>query len=100
MKGALESMLRKYKRFFTYGALALALSTFIISRTYVKCVQPNENKEWVYVVKEGDCLSIIAEKYVQRFEKIENVVAEIKFRNNVNEVIYPGQVLYVPDYKY
>lgn len=93
-------MLRKYKRFFSYAALVLTLSTFIICRRYVDYVQANENKEWKYIVKDGDCLYSIAEKYKIEFERAENVISRIRYRNNINETIYPGQILYIPEFKY
>ncbi len=100
MKGVLKAMFSKYKRFFSYGAIVLALSTFIICRSYKEYVQAGENKEWAYVVKDGDCLHSIAEKFKIEFERTENVISRIRYRNNINEVIYPGQVLYVPKFKY
>lgn len=51
-----------------------------------------------YIVQEGDCISQIASK-IKGTRKTENVINEIQFINNVNDVIYPGQTLLIPTYK-
>lgn len=69
------------------------ISICSISRNYVQASKVNEV---IYTVKEGDCLSTIAYKYKQKYENAENLMQEIKYRNNINDYIDIGQVLIIP----
>lgn len=52
-----------------------------------------------YIVKQGDCLSSIANKYGLFWEKIWNHPknAKIKEKRKDPNILYPGDVLFIPD---
>lgn len=100
-------MKRKVRSLVTIGAVALILISsrdFVVKEKKVYSAsseylypQPEEAKIKIpYTVKKGDCLSVIAAKYVDKTEKINTMVARIQQVNRVNETIYPGQVIYIP----
>lgn len=51
-----------------------------------------------YTVKEGDCLSVIAERYKPDHEQLDNYINMLQYANNTQEGIYPGQRLKIPVY--
>lgn len=52
-----------------------------------------------YIVKQGDCLSSIADKYGLFWEKIWNHPqnAKLKEKRKDPNILYPGDVIYIPD---
>lgn len=94
---------RNFKKLFLrkFGlVLAMSFISFGVSYPKVesKAQQPkifvNMDRE-TYIVKEGDSVELIASKYAKG-RKLSNVVAEIQYLNNVNEIIYPNQKLIIP----
>lgn len=53
----------------------------------------SNSKVVYYTVQKGDCISSIAEKYKPKEQRLSNMILRIKVVNNVEEIIYPGQVL-------
>lgn len=88
--------------FFAFLAISAAKNMHeadsINNRAKIVNKQVLGDKKETYIVKKGDCLSIIASKYVESYE-ILDMVEMIKYANNiVGDGISPGQVLQIPNY--
>lgn len=58
------------------------------------------NSKYIYIVKKGDTIWSIAKKHKGEYEDINNVVNHIKYVNNIEQCIYPGQKLIITSVNY
>ncbi|APF25200.1 LysM peptidoglycan-binding domain-containing protein [Clostridium sporogenes] len=57
----------------------------------------NNNIEYKeYKVENGDSIEGIAKKYATNTMPVKKIKIKIQIKNNVNELIYPGDILLVP----
>ncbi|RHW59703.1 LysM peptidoglycan-binding domain-containing protein [Clostridium botulinum] len=57
----------------------------------------NNNIEYKeYKVKNGDSIEGIAKKYATNTMSIKKIITKIQIKNNIEEVVYPGDILLVP----
>lgn len=94
-----QKEIEEKSRDITYGIIFLSILCvfFVAGAFYVLAVSMDEVKEqkWVeYTVQPGDTLWGIAKEITH--QPIDKTIHEIRKRNNIDPVIQPGQVLYVP----
>ncbi|KEI95078.1 peptidoglycan-binding protein LysM [Clostridium botulinum] len=57
----------------------------------------NNNIEYKeYKVKNGDSIEGIAKKYATNTMPVKKIITKIQIKNNIKEVVYPGDILLVP----
>ncbi|MDT8718288.1 LysM peptidoglycan-binding domain-containing protein [Clostridium sp. 19966] len=86
-------MKRKIKIVLVLLFIVVSYTTFSKNTTSKKVYSIKQSK--IYTVKKGDTLSEIAQKYKGN-EKLTNMINEIKYLNNINDEIYPGEELEIP----
>ncbi|NLW25683.1 MAG: LysM peptidoglycan-binding domain-containing protein [Clostridia bacterium] len=75
--------------------LLLVLGVFVITGT----ASTGKTQQYIEVkVKPGDTLWAIADRYDNNQVDLRKLIYEIKKLNNINSIIYPGQVVKVPVY--
>lgn len=86
----------KYKIIIVAAAI-IAIVSFKQNSNETKLYSNVKSSNYIeYTVEPGDCLSTIASKY-KGHSKLQNVINEIEYINNINEVIEPGQKLLIPE---
>ncbi|ACA57402.1 LysM peptidoglycan-binding domain-containing protein [Clostridium botulinum] len=62
-----------------------------------KLLSNNNSMEYKeYKVKQGDSIERIAKKYATDTISVKKMKTKIQIKNNIGEVIYPGDILLVP----
>lgn len=83
------------------GVILLLALTFVCSCLYFKCALfvPEPVSYVEYVVQEGDTLWDIAHTS-NGYNKVDvrEIIQDIIEKSNCSEVVYPGEVIYVPVY--
>lgn len=62
----------------------------------------NSSKDIEFIqvnVKPGESLWILADRYGNNKIDLRRYIYEIKKINNINDIIYPGQIIEIPIYK-
>lgn len=86
--------MKREKFYIKLATLAIPISILCSSSL---AYADKSNKDYVeYIVKEGDSISSIAQKLKPDHFKTSNFVVKIQVKNNVDELIYPGQKLLIP----
>ncbi|BAO05038.1 MULTISPECIES: LysM peptidoglycan-binding domain-containing protein [Clostridium] len=78
----------------TILTISLLATIKIENRKLLGCNNNIEYKE--YKVKNGDSIEGIAKKYATNTMPVKKIKIKIQIKNNINEVIYPGDILLVP----
>lgn len=90
---------RYSKRKIIYFWLVIMLTFFVFSLINFSEGQARDNNSKMYkivIVKKGDTLWNIAKRYGPAHRDIREIVDDIKSANNIKDLIFPGDVLYVP----
>ncbi|NFA61303.1 peptidoglycan-binding protein LysM [Clostridium botulinum] len=62
-----------------------------------KLLANNNNIRYIeYKTKKGDSIEGIAKKYATDTMSVERIKTKIQIKNNIEEVIYPGDILLIP----
>ena len=65
---------------------------FRIEKNNLKLYEDFKPKnEAIYIVEEGDSIESIARKFKPETMRLENYITILQMKNNVKELIYPGQ---------
>lgn len=90
-----KSKLIKSVLIYTLVMVMIGLLNTIV---FAKDNNKHQNTKYTtYVVKKGDCLSVIADR-VKGDKRLENVIAEIQYQNNIDKEITAGRTIIIPVY--